>query len=88
MLWSQDGVLVLSRKQKNSTALLARITSAIHREGIALPDHSARTADAATGFAWSGFRFIGGLMLPGKKTSMLIAVDETASPDDTQHMAA
>ena len=88
MLWSQDGLLVLSRKQKISTALRARITRAIHREGIALPDHSARAADAATGFTWSGFRFIGGLMLPGKKTSMLIAIDELASPDDTQHLAA
>ena len=88
MLWSQDGVLVLSRKQKISTALRARITRAIHRDGIALPDHSARIVDAATGFAWSGFRFIGGLMLPGKKTSMLIAIDELASPDDTQHLAA
>jgi hypothetical protein len=86
MLWSQDGVLILSRKQKLSAALRARIIHAVQREGIALQIHAAHDTDAATGFTCGGFCFIGGLMLPGNKTSMLIAVDEPASSEETQHM--
>ncbi len=86
MLWSQDGVLILSRKQKLSAALRARIIHAVQREGIALQVHTAYDTDAATGFRWGGFCFIGGLMLPGNKTSMLIAVDEPASSGVTQHI--
>ncbi len=88
MLWSEEGALILCRKQKISAALRARIARAVQCEGIALTDECAHATDAVTGFTWSGFRFIGGLMLPGSRASMLVAIDETASLEATPPMAA
>jgi hypothetical protein len=88
MVWCEDNVLVLWRSHVGNARIAPPIREALSTEGVEIDDHTVRDIRDPLDFAWCGFRFIGGLRLPGRQVSRTCAIDERIDEEATSHQAA
>lgn len=88
MVWCENNVLVLSRSSVDTARIAHPIRDALSAEGVEVDDRTVRDIRDPLNFAWCGFRFIGGLRMPGSQISRTCAIDEQIEMEVASHQAA
>lgn len=88
MVWCQHQVLLLSRRGHRESGLITHIRQALQSEAIQLGDDAIHDLADPAAFAWIGYRFLGGLTIPGRKTARMCAIDEDIDSEAESSQAA